>query len=400
MKSETTVAILLTISSLHAEAQSCQNPNNYLPAEQAISDIRIVPGGDNYSLTAGTANALRDAMRSWNTACGSRVPKLSFGAPSPIVLHVNFYRGTYPDGRFRDRCGVTSSPPPGSQLDYGTVRLYETSINGANCTTEILELTMHELGHALGLGGNNCSDNIMWETAPHGEREGLRPTTADCSAVDDFWRSTEEPAPGSVGGDEGNTDNQCVEDCEPGGEPPIPGGSTPIVVSLLDARYELTSHLSGVFFDIDADEATDLTAWTVGGSDDAFLVLDRNSNGLIDDGTELFGGVTPQPPSQAPNGFAALAVFDAPENGGDLDGYISSRDAIFDKLRLWVDADHNGHSDAHELLTLSEADILFLDLAYGESRKVDEHGNEFRYWSMVGREADIITVWDVILRHW
>ncbi len=217
-------------------------------------------------------------------------------------------------------------------------------------------------------------------------------TAADCQAIDDFWLSNEEPEPGSPDGDDANEDNQCVEECGP-------GGTTPVVISLADERYELTPILGGVVFDIDADGNRDRVAWTVGGSDDAFLVLDRNANGIIDDGSELFGGVTPQPASEEPNGFAALAVFDAQANGGDPDGYITPSDAVFELLRLWLDDNHDGVSDVGELLTLSDAGILFLDLAYGESRKVDDYGNEFRFWSLVGRESDLVHAWDVILLH-
>jgi hypothetical protein len=176
-----------------------------------------------------------------------------------------------------------------------------------------------------------------------------------------------------------------------------------VLVDVQGNGFDLTNAATGVNFD-DGSGTIIRTAWTAPNSDDAWLVLDRNGNGAIDNATELFGSAAPQPappPGQIKHGFSALAEYDKPANGGNRDGKINPQDAIFPSLRLWQDSNHNGVSEPSELQPLAALGVATIEMDYREARRRDEHGNLFRYrakvrdvhGAQVGRWA-----WDVFLQ--
>lgn len=106
----------------------------------------------------------------------------------------------------------------------------------------------------------------------------------------------------------------------------------PLVINLNGNIADLSDQT--FLFDIDGDGQEDEINRLAAGS--GFLALDKNGDGIINDGSELFG-------TKSGNGFADLAAYDTDHNG-----FIDEGDEIWNKLKIWV-MDENGNQQLYSL---------------------------------------------------
>ena len=144
--------------------------------------------------------------------------------------------------------------------------------------------------------------------------------------------------------------------------------ATPLVLDLNGDGITTQNINKGVKFDIYGVGQDVNTGWIAGG--DGLLVIDRNRDGTINGGTELFGeGTNLANGQKATNGYQALAELDA-----NMDGSISSSDASFNDLMVWVDGNSDGISQTGELHSLQSLGITSMDLGVKTSDAIN-NGN-------------------------
>jgi len=304
-----------------------------------------------------TDSVIGDGLGMWNYGCANAVtdfPVLLLNATGDININV-ICSDSNPDpagtcGEFQPVLG-----PTGSQVVGGTIAIFKVDGRGVPCSTDPSVLAhgiAHEVGHVLGLGHTSCANHVM---SPNWPTSGV--ATDECDQADYQWYVPNEPR------DTG---------------PIVPSYDCPLVLDLNGDGIHMTGLDRPVrFFDNNGDDVADPTGWIDESSEDAFLWMDIDGDGSVQPG-ELFGSYMWVPTGiYAHNGFQALALYDSPTFGGNGDGVISAADEIWSRLRLWIDRDHDGHSDPHEIEPLGRRGIIELSLDRHHQHALDEYGNIF-----------------------
>jgi Ca2+-binding RTX toxin-like protein len=144
---------------------------------------------------------------------------------------------------------------------------------------------------------------------------------------------------------------------------------------------------SGVYFDMDNDGVKEQTGWIT--KEDGFLAIDENNNGKIDNVSELIG-------DPGRSGFTELATYDKAAAGGNNDGIIDSRDAVWTKLRVWRDLNENAVTDAGELQTLAANGVTSFGLNFtvvnftAAENLIHEQGH---YVASSGQQRQLVDAW-------
>ncbi len=344
------------------------------------------------SLSASMKGFVRNAAVPWNDAdCNKPVANAHYTYDFPILATENG-QGS---GRTIDVIYVMGFNPSNDEscgsFSGNTIRLYERMrLNGVPklCNSEQLmtDTISHELGHLLGLADQydpSCSGHIMGQrTYTSGGAyvdRSVRPE--ECQKVAETNKTPAEQYAGECAANPSicSPDNQC-------GYIPEYSHCSPIVLDLGRDGFKFSGPDQPVSFDIDADTVKEKICWIGPRTNEVFLAMDRNGNGWIDDGSELFGDSTPFLNGEpAQNGYQVLFELDLARGNGN--GFLDRGDLDFERLLLWHDWNRDGKSQPWELTPVSATDIYAIAVEYSVSLERDQHGNSLRFRSNAFRSG-------------
>ncbi|HXA15666.1 MAG TPA: hypothetical protein VN380_01645 [Thermoanaerobaculia bacterium] len=326
----------------------------------------------DWSLSSPESNAAADAVAGWNQWF------IQQGYPPPFSVTINAFAAnvTIKEDPQLHNTGLGASTTPGA----GTI---ETNPDYQNRTDGFLsDVLSHEFGHMMGFTDVN-TPTCQGQTVMYGSITPGGPYTTGPTSTD--WCALGQYAPPSRNAENDPTLNQCD---------PTWGCAEPIIFNLGDGSYDLSGLEDPVSFDIfgvGPRGGKPQVGWTKRGVEIAFLVLDRNGNGVIDGGGELFGnGTLLRNGQHAANGFDALAEYD-----DNADGQIDAADRIWQYLLLWTDRNHDGISQPEELQRICDSSITAIELRHHRINRRDGSGNYFGYEGLVHEGRRVRPFFDV-----
>jgi len=329
--------------------------------ECALSGIQVQTAG----FSGSTSSVVDSATAQWNNCNnlgGATIP--DFGSSGKASIQIELVLGNAPPE-------YEANWEPGGQS--GTITLYTHSSSGSAYSPADLEyLLAHELGHALGLADVNDKDCLMHQNT-NSRTRSVR--TGDCTSTNSLWES----AANKPGNDDCINQLKTYGDC-----------NSPIVIDLGKNGFSFGGPEGAIYYDLLGVGKMSRIQWVAPNSDDVFLTHDTNGNGLIDDGSELFGNGTRmilENNRLAKHGFEAMAQWDLAPLGGNGNGVIDVHDAVWEALLLWQDKNADGISQNSELSAPSDMGLTRVGIFFKETPTYDEHYNILKYWGKAFKDS-------------
>jgi hypothetical protein len=174
-------------------------------------------------------------------------------------------------------------------------------------------------------------------------------------------------------------------------DPQQEGDGSPILINMGRGAWDI----SGVDDAVPFNMYGAVERWTWPRGQLAFLAHDRDGNGIITGGHEIYGDWTPRPADRATsNGFVWLRGYD-----DNRDGLISAEDGVWQELLLWRDnSPRDGASQPSELMTIAGSGIEWISLDYHFTGRHDTDGNRFRLQALIKIDGRIEPIYDVYFR--